>query len=591
MKKRAYYSVLVALIVSIGGFLLGFDGTVNSGAVPFYKNTFDIADQPFLIGLSTGVIILGGFFGNLTAGFLNDKWGRRPSLFFTSFLFMAGALGTALAPNILLFIFFKLIAGYGVGIAILTAPVYISEIAPPDQRGRLVTFNQLNIVLGLTIAYFSNYYILQWVDDPELNWRWMLGVGFFPAVAYFGLLFFIPESPRWLIKKGYDQKAKTILEKIGGPALAEEEYDCIKKSIEDDENRKEGGLSEFFSKKMKLVLLIGFGIAFFQQVSGINAVLYYAPMIFQSTGGGQDAAFLQSIVVGLVFVGMTIISMFLIDRLGRKPLLVIGTSVMSISLLIASFGFYKATYTLNEESIMTIEYDLRSNIENAEKGISPIEKASLYAEVDLLVNTLKSIEDIEFDGELVFFNNIKSKLLSRGNKLKHHEGEAFYREIHHYMMDGMKQDAAIEKAVLSKYNSSYKSMILNKSISINDVLVLVGILGFIAGFSISLGPVTWAMLPEILPNRLRALGISIFGALNGITSFSVATMFPMELELLGASTTFLVFAIFMIICLIFSLTVVVETKGKSLEQVEKELIGEVVTSADEVVEEKIIIGH
>ncbi len=331
---------MVALIVALGGFLLGFDGVVNSGAIPFYTVAFGIADKPFVVGLSAGAIILGAIIGNLSAGVLSDALGRKPSLFITAVLFMAGALGTALATSIALFIAAKVVAGLGVGIAILIAPVYIAEIAPPNLRGKLVTFNQLNIVIGLSVAYFSNYYILQLIDNPDMNWRWMLGVGFFPALLYAALLFYIPESPRWLLAKGRTQQAKRVLERAGGIVHAQKELASIQgnlqaeKSLQASQGR--ATLAQVFSKKMKFVLLIGFALAFFQQTSGINAILYYAPMIFEAAGGTRDAAFMQAIIVGLVFTVMTVVSMALIDRLGRKPLLVIGTSVMAAFLVLVS---------------------------------------------------------------------------------------------------------------------------------------------------------------------------------------------------------------------------------------------------------------
>lgn len=578
-KRNKLYPVFVAITVALGGFLLGFDGVVNGGAVPFYRVSFGISDKPMLIGLSSSAIILGAIFGNFSVGYIIDKIGRKPTLFITAVLFMVGAAGTALATNIQIFILTKFIAGLGVGIAILVAPMYIAEIAPPKQRGWLVTFNQLNIVLGLSVAMLSNYFILKTVLDPELNWRWMLGVGFFPALVYFILLFLIPESPRWLIQKGRDEEGLKILQKACGNEEAASEYESIKKALSDTNNQKPATIKDLFSKSMSYVLIIGFGLAIFQQLSGINAVLYYAPMIFESAGSGMDTAFLMAIVVGVVFTIATIISMFLIDRLGRRPLLIGGCIVMSISFLIVSYAFHDSTYSLNQASISNIyETAIRSEINAqakvkypnnylADSTVLGSKEAILYkggerigginmnhvaileskADADVLSDVLTDRNEVIYSSETLFFDTIKSSLLKNF-------------------------DEADRVVISAKYSELYKPAILKEAISIDNSLVLLGILGFIAGFSISLGPVMWAMFSEIFPSRVRAKAIAVVGATNAFTSFLVATIFPMELEYLGSANTYLVFGIFMVLCTGFVVKFIPETKGKTLEELEIELI-------------------
>lgn len=602
MNNTKLYPYLIACIVALGGFLLGFDGVVNSGAIPFYKTTFGISDQPFLVGLSAGAIILGGIFGNIFAGFVSDLIGRKPSLLITSILFMIGALGTALAPNIIIFIATKFIAGLGVGMAILTAPIYIAEIAPQHLRGKLVTFNQLNIVLGLSVAYFSNYYILQIIENPDLNWRWMLGVGFFPAVLYFVLLFIVPESPRWLLRKGREVIAEKVLVKIGGEEHAAAELQSIKASLASDSIQKKASVGEVFTKKMKFVLFIGFALAFFQQISGINAVLYYAPMIFESAGGTRDAAFLQAIIVGVVFTGMTIVSMALIDRLGRKPLLIIGTGIMAFFLILVAGSFYSANYQLNQQSIEEICESVfqqgvveeastinsrayqKDSINISSSEIQLLKQGEVLAtlqmdseamqakkqEIEILKTTLQKIEGKNFENEINFFSTIKDELTQQTMAwMVSQKGQV---DLNANNAEGTFNEVVAKETAMTRYSTSYKSLILNHSIQINAILVLIGILGFIAGFSISLGPVMWAMLSEIFPNKLRGLSISIVGALNGLTSFTVATIFPSELEYLGSATTFIIFAAFMVLCLFFVFKYIPETKGKSLEEIERELI-------------------
>ena len=537
MNKTSIYPVFIALIVALGGFLLGFDGVVNGGAVAFYRVTFGISDIPILIGFSSSAIILGGIFGNLSVGFLMDRIGRKPSLMITAILFMIGAGGTALSQNIIPFIISKFIAGLGVGIAILVAPTYIAEIAPPKQRGWLVSFNQLNIVLGLSVAMLSNYFILKNIPDPDLNWRWMLGVGFFPAALYFGLLFLVPESPRWLMQKGRNEEARAILVKAGGMENAEQEYKSIKQSLDRSASAGKVRLSSLFTREMRFVLFIGFLLAFFQQASGINAVLYYAPMIFESAGNKMDAAFLMAIVLGVVFTVATILSMFLIDRLGRRPLLIIGSIVMAASLMTVSLTFKKASYTVNSGGI--------------EQVVSQIGSSELDSEsasfTDAVVKSLEQMNGVIFQNEIDFFKAALDGIL------------VSYEDADH-------------KEIGKRLSESCKQPLLKASISINGLMVLLGILGFIAGFSISLGPVMWTLFSEIFPNRLRAKAISVVGAANALTSFSVATLFPIELATIGSSTTYFIYSIMMVLCLFFVIKYIPETKGKSLEELEAKFV-------------------
>ena len=569
-QHKSRYPAFMAMVVSIGGFLLGFDGSVISGAVPFYKNSLELSDNPWLLGFSVSSIIFGSIFGNFVAGPFSDRIGRKRALIVTAILFFSSALLTALAPNVNLFIAGRIIGGVGVGVAILVAPIYIAELAPPKRRGRLVTFNQLNIVLGLSAAYFSNYFILNAIPDPAINWRWMLGVEMVPAVLYLLLLLLVPESPRWLMQRGKDEQARDIMTKAGGQAHSDNEYRNIKASLASGVNARKATYGELFTRKMRRVLIIGFALAFFQQASGINAVLYYAPMIFEAAGGGRDAAFLQAVILGLVLVGTTIVSMFLIDRLGRKILLIIGTVTMIISLLLASYAFREARYTLTIPVIDNIsnevinqaivaqatlnnpanyQYDeIQRDVDNAYliRNGQPIAKVSMVSDemirterrITNLRRALRKFKDRAFTSEVEFFNTMKATLTE----------------------------------IRDDNFNSYKDIFLKQTISINATLVLIGILGFIAGFSISLGPVMWALFSEIFPNRLRGLAISVVGTFNAFTSWSVATVFPVELEVLGSSNTYLIFAVCMVLCLFFVLFFVVETKGKTLEELEKELI-------------------
>ncbi len=599
MVTQKWYPTILALIVALGGFLLGFDGTVNSGAISFYRVSLEIYDDAFLLGLSSGAIILGSIFGNLIAGVVGESLGRKRALAITGVLFTIAALGTALAQHIFVFILAKIIGGFGVGIAILIAPVYIAEIAPAAQRGRLVSINQLNIVLGIFAAYFSNYFILQWIQNPELNWRWMLGVGFIPAIVYLILLILIPESPRWLLGKGREQEARLVLARLRAASEVEDELASIKLSLAQhtDSQKKSlrNELQQLFARPMRRVLLIAFALAIFQQLSGINSVLYYAPMVFESSGIGRDNAFLQTIILGLVFVSTTLIAMVLIDKIGRKLLLIAGTSLMALALGLASFAFFQARYSLDLEDIHSIRTELfkqalltKAALLNPDtyqqdgllfqgdaavfmKGDQELIRLSLtdpavqtqQEELDLLVQALHSLTGQTFSSEVKLFSAIKAAL-------KFHI--TAQREK---VSIGAYANAVDEKTLVLTINqhfSGYQSQILKAAITINAVAVLIGLLGFIVGFSISLGPVTWTMLAEIFPNHLRAIGISTAGVLNATTSFAVASSFPWQLDVIGSAFTYLIYAVSMLLCLIVVVRFIPETKGKTLEQLETSLV-------------------
>ena len=495
------YLVIISLIVAMGGFLLGFDSAVISGAVNGIKTQFTMTDVE--LGFAVGCVIFGAMFGNISAGPLADRFGRKSVLLITAILFMISAGWSALATSYMTFVVARIIGGIGVGAAILIAPIYIAEIAPAKLRGSLVSFNQLNIVIGISVAYFSNYALVNIGDE---SWRYMLGVEVIPALLYFLLLFIVPMSPRWLLKNKKDQEAaKDVLVKIGGEDYAEKTLEDIRKNSKKVEEK--GSAKEFFSSRMRLILIISFGLAFFQQITGINAIFYYAPTIFEQAGGSTDSSLLQAIVVGLTNLTFTFVAIYLIDRLGRKPLLLIGTGMMTIALGLASFAFYNATYTLSPENIAKVGKE-----EN---------RAVLLSHVDKV-----------FDSQNSF-------------------------------LDFAKENLAPEDYTAFQQND------LKSFISIQSNLVLFAILLYVAAFAISLGPVMWAMLSEIFPSRLKGIAISIVGFFNSLVSYTVTQLFPWELNNLGPTITFLIFATLAFLSFIFVKRFVVETKGKSLEELEE----------------------
>jgi SP family arabinose:H+ symporter-like MFS transporter len=354
----------------------------------------------------------------------------------------------------------RLLSGVGVGAALVVAPMYIAEIAPAAVRGRMVSFNQLHIVLGITAAFFSNYLILQmghsdWPVSASLrigdwNWRWMLGIGALPSMVFFLLLFTVPESPRWLALHGQQDLARRVLSRAHGAALAEAELAEVRASLAHEGGRSEVKLRELWAPELRFVMLIGLIVGILQQITGINAVFFYAPVIFEHAGASADAAFMQAVYVGLVNLVFTVVALLLIDRLGRRPLLMLGTAGIAISMGLLAWGFRGA--------------------------------------------------------------------------------------------------------------------------SMDPGLVLMGVLGFVASFAVSLGPIMWVLLSEIFPNRIRGVAISFVGLINSMVSFGVQLLFPWELENLGNSRPWMIYGVFALLGLGFIARLVPETRGRSLEQLEDALV-------------------
>jgi MFS family permease len=323
------YTVRVALIVALGGFLMGFDASVISGVVGFIEPEFGLSK--IQLGWSVASLTLTATIAMMLAGPISDRLGRRPVLKIAAALFAVSAIASAVAPDFISLVVARMLGGFGVGAALIIAPMYIAEIAPPDLRGRMVSFNQLNIVIGISAAYFSNFLILSlgqsdlgWVQTLGMDhwaWRWMLGVEALPAIFYFLALFFVPESPRWLIMHHRDEEAMDVMTQVSGRAEAEAELADVHASMSAAAGSDQATLRELFQPAMKLVLTIGISIAILQQITGINSVFFYAPMIFEQSGIGTDASFMQAVLVGLVNLVFTVLAILLIDKLGRRPLL------------------------------------------------------------------------------------------------------------------------------------------------------------------------------------------------------------------------------------------------------------------------------
>jgi SP family arabinose:H+ symporter-like MFS transporter len=437
------YVLLISSIAALGGLLFGFDTAVISGTTPFIKPYFGLDD--IWLGWTVSSLLFGCIIGVISAGKPSDIFGRKKTLMAAAFLFVVSAIGSALASKLVVFILYRILGGLGVGIASMLSPMYISEISPAERRGRLVSFNQLAIVIGILLAFISNALL---VDTGENNWRWMLAVMGIPALLFFIFLFFAPESPRWLVQKGFSEKAFVILEKINGDEKARNELKVIEESITEEEDT--GTFREVFSPRMRPVLFMGVFLCVFSQITGINSIMYYAPVIFQSIGAAASSAVAQTAIIGGGNLIFTFVAISLVDRLGRKPLLIGGVTGMIVSLTSIATAFY----------------------------------------------------------------------------LKRTDG----------------------------------------------YIILVLILMYIASFSASVGAVTWVIVSEIFPNKLRSKAMSISIVSLWLANFFLILVFPLMLNRLGGAASFLFFDAMCVLLLLFTIIKLPETKGKSLEELEKILV-------------------
>lgn len=504
--------IFISFVVSLGGFLFGFDAGIISGVMNFAGPEFNLTE------LQSGWVVSSPSFAAMVAmifsGRISDFYGRKKLLLIVAFLYAISALMSAYAISYEMLYIARMIGGLAFGAALVLAPMYIAEISTAENRGKLVSIQQLNIVLGFFAAFFSNYLFNKYAADStfltkENVWRWMLGVELIPALLYFGALFFVPRSPRWLYLKSKFEEAKSVLNMVHGNATGLVEINSIEESAKADKSTSKVAIKDLLKPALRFILVVGLVVGVLQQITGINAVYFYATSIFKQTGIGTDAAFSSGVLLSTISVIFTLVAMYLIDRMGRRPLLLIGTAGIALSLLVCAYGFNNATYQLTSDAIAQLEFD----------GVNKLE---VYA------NKL-------YDNDVDFKNDMKSAL-----------GSQVYS----------KNDGAI----------------LEVATSINANLILIGILGFIACFAFSLGPVMWVLLSELFPNKYRGLAIGVIAFINSLVSSLIQLVFPWELSNLGNALTFFMFGAVALVGFFIMLKILPETKGKSLEQIEKELV-------------------
>jgi SP family galactose:H+ symporter-like MFS transporter len=432
---------VAAAFAALGGLLFGYDTGVISGALIFIQKTFSLST--FHQELVVSVVLVGACVGALSGGRLADRFGRRIILIFTAIIFIAGAIVCAVAVSVTMLIVGRAIVGLGIGFASSTVPLYISEVSPAGARGWQVSLFQFAITVGILAAYLVDY-----AFSGSEDWRWMLGLAVLPGAALGLGMLVLPESPRWHAQRGNVQKARSVLAKVRGTADVDAELREIEATLHTAHER--GKLSDLWLPEVRLAMVIGIGLAILQQVTGINTVIYYAPKIIQSAGiPSASGAILATAGIGLVNVAMTVVAMWLIDRVGRRPLLLTGIGGMIVTLGVLGYAFYSPT---------------------------------------------------------------------RGGSFA--------------------------------------------------TIAVVTLMAYVAAFAISLGPIFWLLIAEIYPLKIRGSAEGVAAGTNWAANFLVSVTFLTLAQTIGASWTFWLYAALAVAAWIFCYTLVPETKGRTLEEIE-----------------------
>jgi SP family arabinose:H+ symporter-like MFS transporter len=436
------YLLPLAFTAALGGFLFGYDTAVVSGAIDFLKSHFHLSAD--LTGWAASSLLVGCMAGAALAGPLGDRFGRKWTLVACAVLFLVSSAASAMPNTIEQFAWSRFAGGIAIGGASMLCPLYIAEISPEQVRGTLVAFYQLAIVVGIVVVYFVNLKIQRWGDEnwnTLYGWRWMFASLTLPSLLFGAAMVLVPESPRWLMKMGQRDEALRILQRVGGEAAALREIRTIEAALAQEEGR----WSELFTSGYGRALAIGGLLAVLGQFSGINAIMYYAPSIFKAAGAGTDAAFAQAVTIGMVNLLFTFVAIWLVDRAGRRPLLIVGTSIQVVSQILIGLMFYR-----------------------------------------------------------------------------HEQGR----------------------------------------------LLLGSIVMFTGAFALAMGPIPWIVNSEIFPTKLRGRAMSFAIVLLWLADFIVTQTFPRLREAIGPANTFWTYAVFSLLSVVFVVTMVPETKGRTLEEIE-----------------------
>ncbi len=529
MSNRVFFWSLTS---ALAGFLFGFDTVVISGAEETIQALWGLGAGQH--GLAMSMALWGTVLGSFVGGWPTDKFGRKLTLLSIGVLYFVSAVWSGLASDVNGFMIARFIGGLGVGISTVTAPLYISEIAPPERRGRLAGLFQLNIVFGILVAFLSNWLINRFVSVDA--WRWMLGIEAVPALVYTLFCFSLPESPRWLIGKRKDRDAGIrVLRMIDAEATEDEiaaKADEIAASTEVTESA-----ASLWSNQLRIPVLLAFFVAFFNQLSGINAILYFAPRIFKLAGLGEEAALLNSIGIGVTNLLFTLVGLYLIDRLGRRTLLYIGSVGYIASLGLCAWTFF--TYA-PQFKVANSAMSLTSAVENLQKA----EQLPVQNEAD----NLRFAEELE---------TARKKLIEATS-------EESFQGISVEISDNATSEAltaAAEKALEQASDLAGSG----------GTVVMLCIFAFIAAHAIGQGAVIWVFISEIFPNRTRAAGQALGCFTHWIFAALLTAVFPWMISAFAPGYVFLLFCGMMVLQLLWVKLMVPETKGVPLEQIQNQL--------------------
>jgi MFS family permease len=526
--RLIFWSITAAL----AGFLFGFDTVVISGAEKPIQTLWSLSGA--MHGWAMSAALWGTVVGSMIGGLPTARYGRRNTLIAIGVLYFVSAVWSGLATDVYSFILARFIGGLGVGISTIVAPLFISEIAPAKNRGKLAGMFQFNIVFGILVAFFSNFLIGKLVE-ADVAWRWMVGIEALPALIYTVLAFWLPESPRWLITHARRKQEGIAVFKQINPEMSEGEIGVMVAEVEASVTRKEHAYP-FWSLRLRIPILLAFLVAFFNQLSGINIILYFAPRLLDLAGIGDPLQ--ASISLGVTNLVFTFIGLWLIDRLGRKMLLLIGSFGYILSLGICAWAFLSVV----EFKVVSRAIDL----ESAAKEIHAIDSG-----------------DRGFRSESEVADARKNYLAAR-TALEAETAVAGYRGKAVTVPEGA---SPAEVETLARAVKTESSGILGGL----SLVVLVSIMGFIAAHAVGQGAVIWVLISEIFPNDHRAAGQALGSFTHWIFAALLTLFFPMAI---GAFDTGIIFAFFcgmMVLQLIWVLTLVPETKGVSLEAIQKKL--------------------
>lgn len=517
--KILFWSIVAAL----AGFLFGFDTVVISGAEQAIQSLWNLS--PGMHGIVMGSALYGTVLGSIIGAWPTDRWGRKKTLLWIGVLYFVSAVWSGIATDPWSFSIARFIGGLGVGISTVVAPLYISEISPADRRGRLAGMFQFNIVFGILVAFLTNWLLR---NVGENSWRWMMGSEAFPALAYTLACFAIPESPRWLLARGRDAEAKSVLRLIS-PGASAEEIERATAAIRAVPGAAAVRRPSLWSAGLRKPVLLAFLIAFFNQLSGINAILYFAPRIFGLTG--SENALAQSIGIGLTNLVFTFVGLWLIDHLGRRTLLTVGSFGYILSLGLCAVAFFHWAPQFRAASAAV-------DVKAAAGSIATANPARLAALQEDLAKK-------------------KAALIVASADPKSGAQPVNFAP-----------DATPEAAKATAHEALTQS---SKAAGIGGLVVLVCIFGFIGAHAIGQGAVIWVFISEIFPDHCRATGQALGSATHWVFAAALTTVFPLMMAALAPGVVFLIFTGMMVLQLIWVKTMVPETKGRSLEEIQRDL--------------------